>query len=91
MTLFRNGSYPIDGFISDFEWYTPEPDYNLPVTGSPTFVDFGYNNITFPDPVNQLNEYLNTYNVRFGGIRKPRLGNSASLLSAKAKGSWNFV
>ena len=55
--------------------YTPSPDYSLPDSGSPTFVDFGYNNITFPEPQQQLQHYKTAYNMRFGGIRKPRLGN----------------
>jgi hypothetical protein len=55
--------------------YTPAPDYSLPDSGSPTFVDFGYNNITFPQPQQQLQQYKTSYNMRFGGIRKPRLGN----------------
>jgi hypothetical protein len=36
------------------KWYTPQPDYSLPDSGSPTFVDFGYNSITFPQPIPQL-------------------------------------
>lgn len=83
---FRSGSYPIDAWISDFEWYTPQPDYSLPNTGSPTFVDFEYNNITFPNPVTQLTHYRKDLNIRFGGIRKPRLGNSALLVQAKLNG-----
>jgi hypothetical protein len=55
--------------------YTPSPDYSLPDSGSPTFVDFGYNSITFPTPQQQLQHYKSAYNMRFGGIRKPRLGN----------------
>lgn len=26
---FRSGAYPIDAFISDFEWFTARPDYTL--------------------------------------------------------------
>jgi alpha-glucosidase (family GH31 glycosyl hydrolase) len=58
--------------------YTPSPDYDLPDTGSPMFVDFGYNNITFPEPQQQLQHYKTSYNMRFGGIRKPRLGNRSN-------------
>jgi alpha-glucosidase (family GH31 glycosyl hydrolase) len=86
LQAFRAGQFPIDSFISDFEWYTPNPDYSLPDTGSPTFVDFAYNAITFPDPAAQLAQYRSTYDVRFGGIRKPRLGNSDLIAAAKAKG-----
>lgn len=84
---FRSGNYPVDAWISDFEWYTPEPDYNLPDAGSPTFKDFSYDPRIFPDPVNQLSTYHGKdLNLRFGGIRKPRLGNSDSLVMAKEKG-----
>eukprot|EP01012_Entosiphon_sulcatum_P028013 TRINITY_DN3384_c0_g1_i1.p1 TRINITY_DN3384_c0_g1~~TRINITY_DN3384_c0_g1_i1.p1 ORF type:complete len:742 (-),score=126.42 TRINITY_DN3384_c0_g1_i1:48-2273(-) len=83
---FRSGNFPLDAWISDFEWYTPQPDYSLPNTGSPTFVDFGYNNVTFPAPVQQLQQYHNDFHLRFGGIRKPRLGNSDLLVMAKNKG-----
>jgi hypothetical protein len=34
LTQFRSGGYPIDSFISDFEWYTPNPDYSLPDQGA---------------------------------------------------------
>lgn len=86
LSQFRSGNFPIDAFISDFEWYTPEPDYSLPVTGSPTFVDFSYNAAVWPAPLEQLVEYHTKWNVRFGGIRKPRLGNSDLLTMAKGKG-----
>lgn len=86
LTQFRNGSYPIDAWISDFEWYTMAPDYSLPNSGSPTFVDFAYNNVTFPSPVTQLTHYRKDLNMRFGGIRKPRLGNTAALIDAETKG-----
>eukprot|EP00049_Salpingoeca_infusionum_P005768 m.96641 g.96641 ORF g.96641 m.96641 type:complete len:838 (+) comp13076_c0_seq1:67-2580(+) len=86
LTQFRTGNFPIDAFISDFEWYTPEPDYNLPDSGSPTFQDFDYNNITFPSPVANLQTYRDKLNIRFGGIRKPRLGNSQLLVMAKNNG-----
>jgi len=83
---FRSGNFPIDGWISDFEWFTPTPDYTLPIGGSPTYKDFSYNSVTFPDPVNNLAEYHTKFNMRFGGIRKPRLGNSQALIDARSKG-----
>jgi alpha-glucosidase (family GH31 glycosyl hydrolase) len=86
LSQFRSGNFPIDGFISDFEWYTPTPDYQLPVTGSPTFADFTYNSAVWPAPLDQLKEYHSKWQVRFGGIRKPRLGNSDLLIMAKSKG-----
>jgi hypothetical protein len=77
----------IDSFISDFEWFTARPDYTLPSTGAPDYTDFGYNNITFPAPQGPLiARYRSQYNMRFGGIRKPRLGNSAALVMAQSKG-----
>ena len=68
------------------EWYTPEPDYNLPDQGSPSFKDFDYNAVIFPQPTDQLKTYHDELNLRFGGIRKPRLGNSGLLTMAKSKG-----
>ena len=72
---FRNGSYPIDAFICDFEWYTLVADYTLPAAGASWFEDFSYSPVTFPDPTTQLRQYHEEFHVRFGGIRKPRLGN----------------
>lgn len=86
LSQFRSGDFPLDAWISDFEWYTPQPDYSLPDSGSPTFVDFGYNNVTFPNPIPQLKSYHEQLNLRFGGIRKPRLGNSDLLVMANSKG-----
>ena len=68
------------------EWYTPEPDYNLPDQGSLSFKDFDYNAVIFPQPTDQLKTYHDELNLRFGGIRKPRLGNSGLLTMAKSKG-----
>jgi alpha-glucosidase (family GH31 glycosyl hydrolase) len=70
--------------------YTPSPDYSLPDSGSPTFVDFAYNNITFPEPQQQLQHYKTAYNMRFGGIRKPRLGNRSVRRPGSARGSALF-
>eukprot|EP01060_Flectonema_neradi_P003040 TRINITY_DN118_c3_g1_i1.p1 TRINITY_DN118_c3_g1~~TRINITY_DN118_c3_g1_i1.p1 ORF type:complete len:728 (+),score=134.34 TRINITY_DN118_c3_g1_i1:55-2238(+) len=86
LNTFRNESWPIDGWISDFGWFTDVNDYDFPPTGSPTYQDFGYNNATFPQPVQQLKTYREDLNLRFAGIRKPRLGNTALLQMAKSKG-----
>eukprot|EP00823_Brevimastigomonas_motovehiculus_P001293 TRINITY_DN11811_c0_g1_i1.p1 TRINITY_DN11811_c0_g1~~TRINITY_DN11811_c0_g1_i1.p1 ORF type:complete len:849 (-),score=254.76 TRINITY_DN11811_c0_g1_i1:229-2775(-) len=86
LSKFRSGSYPLDAWISDFEWYTSKPDYSLPLSGDPAYQDFTYCNATFPDPIVQLKEYHNNYHVKFGGIRKPRLGNSNLLVMARSKG-----
>ena len=84
---FRNGSFPLDNMISDFEWYTPKPDYSLPSSGDPNYHDFTYNNVTWPPPASALiARYKAEYNVNFGGIRKPRLGNSALLVMAQQQG-----
>jgi alpha-glucosidase len=67
--------------------FTARPDYTLPSNGDPNYFDFGYNNITFPPPQGPLiAHYRSAYNVRFGGIRKPRLGNSDALVMAQSKG-----
>lgn len=87
LSEFRSGSFPADAFVSDFEWYTSMPDYSLPSSGAPDFHDFLFNNITFPDPAaSYVAKYRNQYNFRFGGIRKPRLGNSALLVQAQQNG-----
>jgi len=84
---FRAGHFPADAFISDFEWFTARPDYTLPPQGDPLYHDFLFNNITFPDPAAAyLTHYRADLNFRFGGIRKPRLGNSALLVSAQQQG-----
>mmetsp|Transcript_88896 Transcript_88896/g.238002 ORF Transcript_88896/g.238002 Transcript_88896/m.238002 type:complete len:1050 (-) Transcript_88896:114-3263(-) len=81
---FRSAKIPIDSWVSDFEWYTGHPDYGLPDTGDPGFTDFGYNKVLFPDPSSQLEDYHSNFGVRFGGIRKPRLGNAGLLDMARA-------
>lgn len=83
---FRDGQYPIDSFISDFEWFTNESDYNFGSTGEPWYDDFGFNPVTFPDPAGQLKSYHEDLHFHMGGIRKPRLGNTATLAMAKAAG-----
>ena len=63
------------------------PQYSLPPAGDPNYHDFTYNNITFPPPASALiSRYKSEYNVNFGGIRKPRLGNSALLVMAQQQG-----
>lgn len=87
LTEFRAGHFPADAFISDFEWFTARPDYTLPPQGDPEYHDFLFNNITFPDPAaSYVAHYRNDLNFRFGGIRKPRLGNSALLVNAQQMG-----
>ena len=83
---FRAGGYPLDAFVSDFEFFTVRPDYTLPPAGDVNYHDFGFSNVTFPAPAQQLAHYHADLHVRFGGIRKPRLGNAPLLVMARAKG-----
>lgn len=82
---FRSGNFPIDGFISDFEWFTTSNDYGLPPTGSSDYTDFGYDPKLFDSPQQQLATY-HSWGFKFGGIRKPRLGNTNLLDTARSKG-----
>lgn len=86
LTKFRGGSYPIDAIIFDFEWFTNESDYNFKPIGRPYYHDFAFNDQMFPDPSTQLQRYFSEYNIRVGGIRKPRLGNSDALKDLAARG-----
>ncbi len=82
---FRTLHIPIDTFIIDFEWYTPKPDYSVPPEGMPGFTDFGFNPLLFPSPAEQLASYRSE-GFHFIGIRKPRIGNSDTLVFLKSKG-----
>lgn len=86
LRTFRSGRYPIDAFIGDFGWFTNVSDYSFPPSGEPSYQDFGYNEATFPSPKEQLALYASELHFHMGGIRKPRLGSSALLLEARAKG-----
>lgn len=83
---FRSGGFPLDAIIIDFEWFVPETDYMYKSTGKPSYADFGYNPKLWPDPKGQLPYYRDSLHVRFGGLRKPRLGNTQLLNEARAKG-----
>lgn len=85
---FRNDNLPVDAFIYDYEWYTPTWD-DFPSFGSPGFNDFGFNSNLFPEPASQIAEYQDR-GVKFVGIRKPRLGNSVSLETARSNGWLKF-
>jgi alpha-glucosidase len=82
---FRSRQIPVDAFIFDFEWYTQQPDYKVAPKGLPDFRDFGWNPKLFPDPVEQIKDYL-SQGLHFVGIRKPRMGNSDVLAMMRAKG-----
>jgi alpha-glucosidase len=82
---FRRDQLPVDAFIIDFEWYTTHPDYQVKPGGDADFVDFGWNPKLFPDPAAQLAGFARE-GLHVVGIRKPRLGNRATLAMAHAKG-----
>ncbi len=81
---FIDRKLPVDAFIYDFEWYTPNPDYKLPPEGNSNFADFGWNHELFPDPAAQIKQYRQQ-GIRTVVIRKPRLGNSELLVMAREK------
>jgi alpha-glucosidase len=82
---FRTRNFPVDTFIIDFEWYTPNPDYSLPSAGTDEYQDFTYNSKLFPDPAAQIKSYADQ-GLHVIGIRKPRVGNTALIVMAKQKG-----
>jgi alpha-glucosidase len=82
---FQNRKLPIDAFIFDFEWYTKTPDYAVKAEGLPQFPDFEFNPKLFPDPKKQIDE-LHAAGVHFVGIRKPRMGDSDTLMMLRSKG-----
>lgn len=82
---FRSRKLPVDAFIFDFEWYTPVPDYKLPPEGLPHFPDFAWNPKLFPDPAAQV-AALNAQGIQAIGIRKPRLGDAATLKDFHRRG-----
>ena len=86
LDAFRDGAYPIDAFICDFGWFTNVSDYDFQPAGEPWYDDFGFAAATFPEPAAQLARYQDELHFRMGGIRKPRLGNTALLDYARAQG-----
>ncbi len=84
-TKFRTHKLPVDAFIFDFEWYTTTPDYTVKKEGKEGFTDFQFNPKLFPHPAKQIAE-LKNQNIKFIGIRKPRLGNNLSLDTARNNG-----
>ncbi len=75
---FISRKLPVDAFIYDFEWYTTSPDYTVKPEGRPDFTDFSFNPKLFPDPAANI-AAQKSQGIHFVGIRKPRLGNTASL------------
>ena len=86
LTKFRTHKLPVDAFIFDFEWYTTTPDYSLGKDGKAGFTDFTFNPKVFPSPTKQIVE-LKSQSIKFIGIRKPRLGNT-TLLDTARKNGW---
>jgi alpha-glucosidase len=82
---FLDRKLPVDAFIFDFEWYTAQPDYQVPAAGTPDYSDFSWNPALFPDPAKQIAD-MHAKGVHFVGIRKPRLGNADALTQIRAKG-----
>lgn len=82
---FRTHQLPVDAFIFDFEWYTTTPDYSLKKEGKADFTDFTFNPKLFPHPAKQI-AALKSQDIKFIGIRKPRLGNTALLDEARKNG-----
>ncbi|MCW3092486.1 MAG: yicI 2 [Ferruginibacter sp.] len=82
---FRSHQLPVDAFIFDFEWYTTTPDYALKKEGKADFTDFTFNPKLFPKAATQI-AALKRQDIKFIGIRKPRLGNAALLDTARKNG-----
>lgn len=82
---FLDRKLPVDAFIFDFEWYTPQPDYSVPAAGSTNYTDFSWNPLLFPEPEKQVAD-LHAHGVHVLGIRKPRLGNSELLTQLRERG-----
>ncbi len=85
---FQDLKIPVDAFIFDFEWYAGKPDYELPDAGEPGFADFGWNTNLFPDLVQEIKKFR-AQDVKFVGIRKPRLGDDELLHMVRLKG-WDL-
>lgn len=82
---FRTHKLPVDAFIFDFEWYTTTPDYSVKKEGKADFTDFTFNPKVFPSPAKQI-KALEKQDIKFIGIRKPRLGSTALLDTARKNG-----
>ncbi|HEY1923032.1 MAG TPA: TIM-barrel domain-containing protein, partial [Tepidisphaeraceae bacterium] len=82
---FIERKLPVDAFIFDFEWFTPHYDYELKPKGIAGYSDFLWNRLLFPDPVRQIAQ-LKKQGIHSVFIRKPRLGNSATLAMARNAG-----
>lgn len=81
----RTVNVPVDAIVADYEWFTPETDQGLNASGSPAFADFNFSQAVFPEPATDIAVLHEQANVRFGGLRWPRLGNSDVLEDAASK------
>uniref|UniRef100_A0A7S3NMC6 Glycoside hydrolase family 31 N-terminal domain-containing protein n=1 Tax=Aureoumbra lagunensis TaxID=44058 RepID=A0A7S3NMC6_9STRA len=90
LAQFRSGKYPIDAIIMDFEWFTNVSDYTFTSDGESWYEDFAYANQTWVsgDPPAEIASFRTDFQIRFGGIRKPRLGNTQLLEYARSQYSW---
>ena len=82
---FQRRRMPVDAFILDFEWYTANPDYEVPPSGLARYPDFGLNPRLFPDPARQLADY-HAQGLKIVAIRKPRVGDRATLAEFRQRG-----
>ncbi|CAK9112108.1 unnamed protein product [Durusdinium trenchii] len=82
---FREGHFPLDSVILDFEWFANSSDYAFTEQGEAWYEDFGWNPELFPSPAQQLKTYLLDQQLFVAGIRKPRLGNRQLLHLAKER------
>eukprot|EP00435_Cladocopium_sp_Y103_P010810 s1932_g2.t2 len=55
---FRNGGFPLDSVILDFEWFANTSDYSFRDSGESWYDDFGWNPQLFSAPSQQLKKYL---------------------------------
>ena len=76
---------PVDAFIFDFECYTKTPDYDLKPEGLPNFPDFTWNPALMGNAKDTISELL-VQGIHVVPIRKPRLGDSATLQMMRDKG-----
>jgi alpha-glucosidase len=85
LSHFIDRKLPVDAFIFDFEWYTPQPDYSVPAAGAPNYGDFSWNPALFPEPEKQI-AAMHEQGVQVVAIRKPRLGDSDLLEQSRGRG-----
>lgn len=92
MTAFRDGAFPIDSFVMDYDWWntaenneTLDFSYDQKMFGPHTFVHPPGS--TVPDantsgPAELLAHFHDDLSMRWSGIRKPRTYSNAALSNA---------